>query len=87
MLLLRNLTYRDSDADTANVEKSVTQAYIQCKDFTTVANSKTEMVQIEKLTTRGGKYVLSLQTIGAGDLLKWNIWNGDPATPGTGQGS
>ena len=61
MLLLRNLTYRNSDADTANVEKSITQGYIQCRDFTTVASSKTKMVQIEKLTTKGGKYALSLQ--------------------------
>ena len=83
MLLLCNLTYRNSDADTDNVEKSITQGYIQCRDFTTVASSKTEMVHVEKLTTKGVKYALSLQTIGAGDLLKWNIWNGDPAKPGT----
>ena len=31
----------------------------------------------------GGKYALPLQTIGAGDLLKRNIWNGNPVTPGT----
>ena len=48
-----------------------------------VASSKTEMVRVEKLTTKGLKYALSLQTIGAGELLKWNIWNGGPATPGT----
>ena len=62
--------YRNSDTDTANVEKSITQGYIQHKDFTTVASSKTEMVHIEKLTTKGGKYALSLHTISAGDLLK-----------------
>ena len=82
MVLLRNLTYRNSDADTANVEKSITQGYILYRDFTTVTRSKTEMVQVEKLTTKGGQYALSLQTIGAGDLLKWIIWSEDPTTPG-----
>ena len=70
MLLLRNLTYRNSDADTVKVEKSITQGYIECWDFTTVASSKTEMVHVEKLTTKGGQYALSLQTVGAGDQLK-----------------
>ena len=36
----------------------------------TVASSKTEMVHAEKLTTKGGKYVLSLEIISTGDLLK-----------------
>ena len=54
MLLLRNLTYRNSDADTANVEKSITQCCIQRRDFTTLASSKTEIVHVEKLTTKGG---------------------------------
>ena len=70
MLLLRNLTYRDSDVNTANIEKPITQGYIQCWDFTTVASSKTEMVHVEKLTTKGGKYALSLQTSDAAELLK-----------------
>ena len=82
MLLLHNLTYRNSDADTANVEKSITQGYIQCRDLTTVASSKTEMVHVEKLTTKVGQYAFYLQTIGAENLLKWSIWGGDPNTKG-----
>ena len=80
--MLRKLTYRNSDADTANVENAITQVYIQCTDFTTVASSKTEMVHVEKLTTKEGQYALSLQTVSAGDLLKSSIWIGYPATPG-----
>ena len=65
------MTYRNSDADTTNVEKSIIQGYMQCRDFTAVASSKTEMVRVEKLTTKGGGgYALSYQTVGAGDLLK-----------------
>ena len=65
------MTYRNSDADTTNVEKSIIQGYMQCRDFTAVASSKTEMVRVEKLTTKGGgEYALSYQTVGAGDLLK-----------------
>ena len=52
--LLRNVTYRNSDTDTTNVEKSIIQGYMQCRDFTAVASSKTEMVRVEKLTTKGG---------------------------------
>ena len=62
MHLFRNLTYGNSDADTANVEKSIAQG-------------------VEKFTKKRGRYALSLQTIGAGDLLKWNVLNGDPVTP------
>ena len=69
--MLRDLRYRNSDADTAKIEKSITQGYIQCMDFTTVASSKTEMVHVEKLTAKGGQYALSLQTIGAEDLQSW----------------
>ena len=79
--MFRNLTYGNSDADTANVEKSIAQGFIQCRDFTTVARSKIEMVHVEKFTKKRGRYALSLQTIGAGDLLKWNVLNGDPVTP------
>ena len=82
LLLLRNLTYRNSDADTANAEKSITQCCIQCRDFSQVASSKTEMVHVDKLTAKRGQYALFLQTVGPVDLLKWNIWSGDPTTPG-----
>ena len=54
MLLLRNVTYKNSDANTANVEESIIQGYVQCRDFTAVASSKTEMVRVEELTTKGG---------------------------------
>ena len=38
--------YINSDADTANTNKSISQGYIQGRDFTMVTSSKTEMVHV-----------------------------------------
>ena len=61
--MLRNVTYKNSDTNTANVEESIIQGYVQCRYFTAVASSKTETVRVEELTTKGGGVCLVLTNI------------------------
>ena len=62
MLLLRNVTYINSDADTTKTNKSISQGYLQGRDFTMVASSKTEMEHVEKMITKEEQCAFSLQT-------------------------
>ena len=86
MLLLRDLTCRNSDADASNLEKSIIRGYIQCKVVITVVIKKTDKEHKKRLTTKEENDVFSPQTVGAGDPPKWSIWSGDPIILGRGPG-